>query len=78
MSGAALKHCPFCGGQVMIAEIGDDQSHWYYVTRGKIRKTRCTCRVFMESDRFDADAPAAEKAAIKAALKEKWNRRAEE
>lgn len=33
-----LKRCPFCGGEVTIAEGGYRQTRWMYVTRGNKEK----------------------------------------
>ena len=48
MSEYKLKPCPFCGGEVTIAEGGYRQTRWMYVTRGN-KENRCNCYVFMES-----------------------------
>ena len=73
-----LKPCPFCGGEVSLAETGDSITRWYIITRGNHkRKINCNCRVFMESDEFvpysDSFREIAKKMLIKA-----WNRRAGE
>lgn len=34
MEECRLKPCPFCGGEVTIAEGGDDLTKWMFVTRG--------------------------------------------
>ena len=73
---AELKLCPFCGGSVSIAKGGDNFMYWF-VTRG-IDKNRCTCRLFMESDEFPANAPKNVQLRFKKELIEAWNRRAED
>ena len=39
-----LKRCPFCGGEVAIAELGDYLISWMSITRGN-GKNGCKCRV---------------------------------
>ena len=47
-----LKPCPFCGGAVRVAKMGEyDRCLWWSITRG-LGKDKCTCRLFMESDDF--------------------------
>lgn len=46
-----LKNCPFCGGEVTIALIGESNDLHWFVTRGT-GENACKCRVFMESDPF--------------------------
>lgn len=74
---AELKPCPFCGGRVSIAKMGDNGNTWWFVTRG-YDEDRCTCRLFMESEDFFYDAPEEEQSARKAELIEAWNRRAKD
>ncbi len=69
-----LKPCPFCGGEVTIAEGGYHQTRWMYVTRGN-EENRCNCYVIMESKTYDFDSSESEKAKIKANLIEAWNKR---
>lgn len=69
-----LKTCPFCGGNVDIAKMGDNGMMWWFVTRGT-GKNKCGCRVFMESDDFDVNVSTEEKLQIRNALIEAWNRR---
>lgn len=69
-----LKPCPFCGGKVTIAEMGNDEYGHYIVTRG-IDDDKCTCRVFMESGQFEKSDTEEYKEMVKANLIEKWNRR---
>lgn len=69
-----LKPCPFCGGEVTIAEGGYRQTRWMYVTRGN-KENRCNCYVIMESKTYDFDSSEMEKAKIKADLIEAWNKR---
>lgn len=73
MSETKLKPCPFCGGEVTIALIGDKNTRWF-VTRG-IGKNKCTCRVFMESEQMPRDASKWTKETTKRELTEKWNTR---
>lgn len=69
-----LKPCPFCGGKVTIAEMGNDEYGHYIVTRG-LDDDKCTCRVFMESGQFEKSDTEEYKEMVKANLIEKWNRR---
>lgn len=70
-----LKPCPFCGGEVRIALIEDDDCKWF-VTRG-LGDGACRCRVFMESRRFDRRYSDDDIDQIKRDLIDDWNRRAE-
>lgn len=69
-----LKLCPFCGGKVTIAELGNDEYGHYIVTRG-LDEDKCTCRAFMESGQFEKSDTEEYKAMVKADLIEKWNKR---
>lgn len=69
-----LKPCPFCGGEVAIAETGDHLTSWMFITRGN-GKTGCKCRVFMESKLYNSDCSEADKEKIKKDLIEAWNKR---
>lgn len=69
-----LKPCPFCGGKVIIAEMGNEQYHHYIVTRG-IEENKCKCRVFMESGQFCTDDTEEYKSKVKKMLIKSWNRR---
>ena len=72
-----LKPCPFCGGKVTIAKMGDSKiGRRWFVTRGTNKSKSCSCRVFMESDLFYSDNKDAADIA-KQQLVEAWNRRAE-
>lgn len=62
-----LKPCPFCGGEVTIAEGGYRQTRWMYVTRGN-KENRCNCYVIMESKTYDFDSSEMEKAKLKPIL----------
>lgn len=69
-----LRPCPFCGGEVSIAEKAYGKEKVMFITRGVSRKNNCKCRVFMESFPFlkgDDDA----KGAARNDLIEAWNRR---
>lgn len=59
-----LKPCPFCGGEVAIAELGDYLTSWMSITRGN-GKNGCKCRVFMESKLYNSDCSEADKEKIK-------------
>ena len=74
-TGVQLSKCPFCGGSVSLYETGEDGWWWYYIATGRNQKTRCRCRVFMESQKYSELAGDKEKAAIKTLLIENWNRR---
>lgn len=69
-----LKPCPFCGGEVAIAEVGDYLRSWMSITRGN-GKNGCKCRVFMESKLYNSDCSEADKEKIKKDLIEAWNKR---
>lgn len=69
-----LKPCPFCGGEVAIAETGDRLTSWMFITRGN-GKNGCKCHVFMESKPYSFDYSAADKEKIKKDLIEAWNKR---
>lgn len=72
-----LKRCPFCGGEVTIAETGTDTKKWMFVSRAH-GEGKCTCRVFMESGEYWFDCPEKDKERIKADLIEAWNKRYKE
>lgn len=55
MSEYKLKPCPFCGGEVTVAEGSYRQTRWMYVTRGN-KENRCNCHVFMESKTYYFDS----------------------
>lgn len=74
-TGTRLEKCPFCGGSVSLYEMGDDGWRWYYIASGRNKKTRCRCRVFMESEKYAEGASEKETIAIRTALVERWNRR---
>ena len=69
-----LKPFPFCGGEVAIAETGDQLTSWMFITRGN-GKNGCKCHVFMESKPYSFDYSAADKEKIKKDLIEAWNKR---
>ena len=71
-----LKPCPFCGGEVMIAEKGYRKERCFFITRGISRtKTNCKCRVFMESEPYRTDEGYSPEK-IRDDLAAAWNRRA--
>lgn len=73
-----LKPCPFCGGEVSLALTGQGSTNWLFVTRGHSKhKKNCTCRLFMESDRYFIGCADSKEAAQRAKtdLIEAWNRR---
>ena len=72
-----LKRCPFCGGNVTIAESSGRLTSWMFITRGN-GKNGCKCRVFMESKPYNFDYPAADKEKVKKDLIEAWNKRYKE
>lgn len=65
-----LKPCPFCGGDVRIITIGEEERSWHMVSRGI--EDACKCRVFMESRLF-YDGESGEEQ--KNELIEVWNTR---
>lgn len=70
-----IKPCPFCGGEVAIAEAETDRfRHIFFVTRGLDDMTRCKCRVYMESEPFDPER-AGQVDWAKKNLVVDWNRR---
>lgn len=70
-----LKPCPFCGGTVSISLHGTRISeYWWSINRGLNDQTNCTCRLFMESDKFDY-FNAERKEEAKKRLIEGWNTR---
>lgn len=69
-----LKSCPFCGGEVTIARIGDYITSHYFVTRGN-GGNACSCRVFMESEKFTKHSSECEMERCKLNLIKAWNRR---
>lgn len=71
-----LKPCPFCGGNVELAKMGENLHCWWVVTRGR-GKNKCTCRVFMESEEFWVNDTTELKQSRKQELINSWNRRAE-
>lgn len=72
-----LKRCPFCGGEVAIAETGDHLTSWMFITRGN-GKNGCKCRAFMESKPYSFNCSAVDKEKIKKDLIEAWNKRYKE
>lgn len=76
MTMAELKPCPFCGGEVAIAQAGENSHIWWFITRGH-GVDRCTCRVFMESEAFWINDDMELKQQFKQELIERWNRRAD-
>ena len=72
-----LNLCPFCGGEVAIAEAGDNLTSWMFITRGN-GKNGCKCRVFMESKLYNSDCSEADKEKIRKDLIEAWNKRYKE
>lgn len=75
MSRRTLEPCPFCGGAVSIARMEDEWSAWYYIHHRITWRTGAICRVFMESEKYGETATEKERAAVRAALIAKWNRR---
>lgn len=69
-----LKGCPFCGGEVAVAIGGDDVEQFYFITRGN-GENKCTCRAFMESEKFSVDIGISEKEKVMQELINSWNRR---
>lgn len=72
-----LKRCPFCGGEVTIAETSDHLTSWMFITRGN-GQNGCKCRVFMQSKPYSFGHSAAVKEKIKKDLIEAWNKRYKE
>lgn len=74
MSEIKLLPCPFCGGEVAIALNGDNVEQWYSITRG-FGENKCTCRLFMESEKFDAKCLLGTRERVKNDLAKAWNTR---
>ena len=70
-----LKPCPFCGGNVRMAETGEDIIMYHIITRGE-GDGACTCRVFMESETF-LKCDEEGRARTQQLLITAWNRRTE-
>ena len=70
-----LRPCPFCGGEVSIAEKAYIKGGCMFITRGiSGTKKNCKCRVFMESEPYlKKDCEAKDKA--RNDLVEAWNKR---
>ena len=64
--------CPICKGELSVALMGDDKEQFYMITRGN-SKNHCHCRLFLESDLFDAGISDTEKETIKQQLIQTWN-----
>ena len=71
-----IDTCPHCKKKVAINRMSDDWGSWFYIHSVMGSPVYCQCRVFMESERFAADASTAEIRAIHSDLIKKWNRRA--
>lgn len=74
MSEIKLLPCPFCGGRVGIAIFGYDGEEWYSTTKIGV-ENQCTCRMFMESEKFYADDEESVKEKHKQDLIKAWNTR---
>ena len=75
-----LKPCPFCGGEVSMGLTGCGTINWLFITRGNSQtKKNCSCRLFMESERYFIGCLDSKEAAENARkeLAEAWNRRAD-
>ena len=71
-----LKPCPFCGGEVELAKMGENERLWWFITRGR-GENKCRCRVFMESEDFSVNDTMEFKQRTKKDLINAWNRRVE-
>ena len=69
-----LKPCPFCGGEVTIAETGADTKKRMYISRAH-GENKCSCRILMESGEYWFGCPEKDKERIRANLIEAWNKR---
>lgn len=72
-----LKRCPFCGGEVAIAETGNGARKWMFISRAR-GENKCSCRIFMESEEYWFDCTKKDKEKIRANLIEAWNKRYKE
>jgi hypothetical protein len=68
-----LKPCPFCSGEVSLKICGEHDYHWYLISRAN--RSKCVCRVFMGSEKFDEFTTDEKKEQIRNDLVETWNRR---
>lgn len=69
-----MKQCPFCGWNVTIEELGNEEYGNYIVTIG-LDEDKCTCRVLIESGQFEKKDATECKEKVKSDLIDKWNRR---
>jgi hypothetical protein len=67
-----IRPCPICNGSLSVALMGDDVEQWFAITRGY--ENACKCRLFLESDKFDAGISHDEKEAIKHRFIQTWNK----
>lgn len=75
MRNKELLPCPFCGGEVKIRLVGDEDI-WWTITRGNDDATRCNCRLFMESEVFTCEEFATAKSIERQEnLIARWNTR---
>ena len=72
-----LKRCPFCGGEVAIAETSDCLARWMFIA-GRNDRNGCKCRGFMESKPYSFGYSVTKKEKIKKDLIEAWNKRYKE
>ena len=72
-----LKRCPFCGGEVAIAETETGERRWMFIL-GAHGENKCSCRIFMESEDYWFDCSKKDKEKIKADLIKAWNKRYKE
>lgn len=72
-----LKPCPFCGGKVYMALMGEGPEehtmNWWQIHGGHLEGD-CSCRLFMQSGIFWPEYGGAKE---EEELIQKWNRRAE-
>ena len=68
-----INPCPICKGSLSVALMGNESEQWYAITRGN-DENACTCRLFLESDKFDAGISHNEKEMIKHRLIQTWNK----
>lgn len=72
-----LKPCPFCGGTVRITLHGTKPTdYWWSINRGLDKDTKCTCRLFMESNKFNNFNAERKEEEIQKLIR-KWNTRYE-
>lgn len=74
MREANLKTCPLCKGTMSIVLMGDEEQEWWMITRG-VGDNACTCRLFLEGQKFSKYLSIEKKELLRQVLIERWNQR---